>query len=92
MTQRSVVWKIELEPGLNPYDIQKGAIPLSVGWQHSSLQLWFLCDPDETEKETRWFLFEGTGFPFKVDGLKFIGTALTESGTYVWHVFEKVGL
>jgi hypothetical protein len=81
---------MELEAGMHTYAMPKGAKVLSVGLQRDRAQMWFLCDPEATEKTDRQFLFTGTGHPFDGDSLKFIGTMMNEGQTYIFHVFEKL--
>lgn len=89
MTQLAV-WKMQLEPGLNGYDMPKGAKVLSVGLQRGFVQMWFLCDPACDAKERREFLFTGTGHPFEAGPYRFVGTTMTPDAAFVFHVFEKI--
>lgn len=61
------------------------AKPLHVGGQHGELMLWVLVPPGDPVKRT--FTVYGTGHE-GVTG-NYIGTAVTEHGTFVWHVFEQ---
>lgn len=67
----------------------EGAELLSVHEQWGELQLWALLDPTRPS-EIRQFRIFGTGYPIdNVDNLHFVGTALLEQGSLVFHVFEE---
>ena len=54
--------------------------------------MWALVNPDE-QTEERHFEVYGTGHPVYCDmGIerKYIATAQTDVGGYVWHVFERI--
>lgn len=85
-----VIWKAVLAPGLNNYPLPKGAKLLSVAMQRGQPTLWFLCNPRETERETRMLLLTGTGHDFGAMPFHFIGTMLTEDQAFVFHVLEAI--
>lgn len=74
--------------------LPKGAEFLKVEWQHDSIQAWFLVDRDYdiNEREARMFYVFGTGFDIPKFEKKYLGTVLVDSGSLVWHVFEKLGV
>lgn len=76
------VWKFPVEKSI---EVPIGAEILSLQMQDSRPCLWMLCDTD-APKETRFFLFVGTGHSIEFEG-NYIGTLQT-SGGLVWHLFE----
>ena len=67
----------------------KGAEIVSVAFQHGSLCLWAMVQPDEPMEDREIEIF-GTGHPVPVGvgvDRKFIGTVIDNQ--YVWHVFER---
>lgn len=66
-----------------------GAEILSTHGQGGDICIWALVDTDH-KKEDRNFVVIGTGHPIPDLALKFIGTALLQSGLLVFHVFEVI--
>lgn len=85
-----VIWKTTLKFGLVEYNLPKGAKILSAALQGDHIMAWFLCSPEEQEREPRKLLLTGTGHQFDEAAYRFVGTVLTDGGTFVWHVFEVV--
>lgn len=57
--------------------------------QHNKPYIWAIIDP-ERKFETVSFKLFGTGHPVEdTDTLKYIGTAQTEGGMLVWHLFKS---
>ncbi|MGJ8680497.1 DUF7352 domain-containing protein [Paraglaciecola sp.] len=81
-----VIWKYTLTPAIL-IEIPKGAEILSVAEQNNEICLWALVDPN-AELEAREFHVFGTGHNITIKGFDFIGTALLENGSLVFHVFE----
>lgn len=67
-------------------DLPADAKPLHVDGQRGELMLWVLMG--DGPPVPRKFTVYGTG----QEGITgaYIGTAVTEHGTFVWHVFENV--
>jgi hypothetical protein len=82
-----VIWKYELNYGLQEVSVPIGAVVLSVGIQNSEIMTWVLVD-ETAKKESRRFFVTGTGHVWPpMKGLPiFVGTVF--QGSYVWHVFE----
>lgn len=84
------VWKYQW-PGLArdaAFEMPAGAQMLHVDAQSDHITIWARVDPN-APKRTRQFILCGTGHPAPDEmDARHIGTALTENGTYVWHVFE----
>lgn len=73
----------------------RGARIISVGTKTPSagsmLDLWAMCDPEETELESVRIRIVGTGHPIPDwQQLLFIGTVVVYDGVLVWHVFKVV--
>jgi|SRR5688572_7297541 len=84
MTQ---VWKYTL--GTHAVvEMPAGAELLHVAWQHRAIQVWARVEP-EAPKETRQFHVVGTGRDLPEGAGRYVGSAVTETGTYVFHVFEQ---
>ena len=82
-----VIWKFNLDVGVNALMVPKGAVTLSADTQQGKLCVWVLCDP-QAPKVTRAYYAEMTGFEAeRVAGTRFIGTVLLEEGAFVLHVF-----
>lgn len=62
---------------------------LHVATRHElSVELWVLDDPEQP-LTTHSFRVFGTGQPLTDDVSQHIGTAITPSGRFVWHLFER---
>ena len=74
-----------MTPGTTTLYLSADAKPLHVGGQHGELMMWVLVPEGPSVK--RSFTVYATG----QEGAKgiYIGTAVTEHGTFVWHVFEQ---
>lgn len=64
----------------------RGTQLLSVQMQRGVLTLWGLVDPIQP-KELRAVYIVGTGHTFDANGKTYLGMVLTDSDTFVWHVF-----
>lgn len=83
------VWKYRITPEDNQsIHLPVGAEVLSVQTQNGSPELWCLCNPKETNYETRHFRLAGTGHPIEEANLVFIGTFQLDEGSLVFHLFE----
>ena len=83
------IWKFELP--LEDYVellLPKGSISLSAQVQDSNLQLWCLCNSEESLRERRVFRIIGTGHFIEEENIKFIDTFQIMNGDLVFHVFE----
>jgi hypothetical protein len=89
MNSITEIWKYKLSQ--NPaIDMPKGAKVLSVKSQYNQLCIWALVDPVAV-KETRFFEVHGTGYRINSSpNLKYVGTALIENDSLVFHVFERI--
>ena len=78
------------------FDIEMpvGAEVLDAGIQvdaagNKTFCLWALIDPDEAQKESRYFILEGTGHRVSTDMKKENHIAsIQDDGGYVWHIFQ----
>lgn len=52
------------------------------------VEAWFIHDPD-AEAEPRTLRVYGTGFAIDEPGAIHVGTAITPSGRFVWHLMER---
>lgn len=83
----SVVWKYELQPGVNTLSLPRGAQLLHIGVQPPErVMLWVRVDALATQHETRWVTAVATGDPFDDPAPLFVGTA--HIGPLVFHIFE----
>ena len=75
------------------FDLPKEAKILSVAFQRSRLVFWADFDAScKNELESRLLYIVGTGVPYEKGAGRLIpiGTAVTESGDFVFHLFERV--
>ena len=89
MSKRIVKYPLE-ESYVNAVRMPKGAVILCIKTQYEKPTLWALVNPD-SQKETRAFVLKETGAYLRHDNYKYIGTLLSEDGTYVNHCFEDLG-
>lgn len=89
----SVIWKHDLGDSIvTTIALPAGAEVLHVAVQDESIRLWERHPSIVTTTERRTFRIAGTGHPFPANaGQRHIGTVLSPSGTFVWHVFEETG-
>lgn len=80
------IYKQALYAPKNIIDMPAGSGVLHVHEQHDEVMLWYECDPDKDQTETRTFILVGTGNPFENEGLTYVGTAHVHP--FVWHVYE----
>lgn len=84
----TTIWKFPLSDETTALEMPAGASILRVDVQDGSVFLWAMVDTD-APKETRFFLFYGTGYEIKdADRLKFLNTFFVKGGVYVFHAFE----
>lgn len=87
------IWKYELEitADMQVIEMPMCSTILSVANQDGKLCLWAMGDTARAKEERRIEII-GTGNPInhRLIERKFIGTVLV--GTFVWHVFECVGI
>lgn len=83
------VWKYTLRDQDTTIEMPIGATILHVREQHGCICMWALVD-STAEKERRSFLVTGTGHEIKstYTDLEYVGSALVDYGTFVFHVFE----
>jgi hypothetical protein len=85
-----------------PRSILRCSIPIDDQWHTLTLtglivhvatrgedyvEIWFIEDPDGTP-EVRAFRVVGTGHPLEPALTRHVGTAITPSGRFVWHLME----
>ena len=80
------VYKYPLAFGLTRLVVPVQSEIRHVAMQGESVCLWMEVDP-QTWSEKRRFAVIGTGWPVPSDG-RYVGTAMTPDGAYVWHVYE----
>lgn len=62
---------------------------LKVGFQNSTICMWFLVDPIAKHEDRKFHIF-GTGFNIRnVEKLTYIDSVITDNGEFVWHIFEE---
>ena len=81
------VWKFALDGVDTTLTMPEGATLLSIAQQHRQIVLWARVNPDAPE-ETRRIHLVGTGTEVPADAGEFIGTAVCDGGTWVFHAFE----
>lgn len=83
------IWKFPIHAyRTDPIALPAGAQILHVDRQNGDIYLWALVDPSQPD-EKRTFEIFGTGHRIDDSPRTHIGTVLI--GTFVWHVFERVG-
>lgn len=80
------IYKFRLRSDLNNISMPMGAEILHVAVQHETICLWARVDMN-AKPEIRTFSIIGTGHPCPPD--KYIGTVLSPSQEFVWHILEK---
>lgn len=90
-TTRTEVWKFKLEVNeFTQIDMPKGDV-LSAHIQRDGVYIWSLVYPDvEYTRKCFFVALTGQELPQGNGELKFIDTVITDSGDYVFHVFEIV--
>lgn len=87
------IWKFPIViTDLQTVPLPDGAKVLTVAEQRGDLCLWAEVNPD-APKVKRTFEVFGTGHPMHTDmGVErgYVGTAQTEGGSFVWHVYERL--
>jgi len=85
---------LDLDPP-NIIDLPMAARPIAVGIQGETMMLWVEVDEgtEETTTERRFWVI-GTGWPIELTGrkMKHIGTVLELESSFVWHVYEELGI
>lgn len=81
------VWKYILKPAIS-IEMLIASQLLSVNEQDGKICLWVLVDPEDMRMEVRHFRVFGTGHNIP-DKQLFVGSALLEGGSLVFHVFES---
>lgn len=84
----SRVLKWELEMTDAPQEIGGGKVVLVASQNGLNLVIWTL-EPDDDGIPKRFVVIRGTGHEV-VPNLVHIGSAITQAGMFVWHVFEEV--
>lgn len=70
--------------------LPKGAKILTFQTQHNKPHIWAVIDTEEGLEPVEFRLF-GTGHSMEdADALEYIGTAQTEGGLLIWHLFSKL--
>ncbi len=87
----TVVWKHDLPAVVNKVDLTVGAKVLHFGEQFGGLHLWEAHDSAERTTEARTFEVVGTGNRHVVDPARYVGTAMVQGGSDVFHLFETTG-
>lgn len=83
----SAIWKYRLPlHEETTIGMPSGSEFLSVAEQDGEITMWFMVPVEGLGNDERKFVVVGTGHPFSMQGLKFLGTVIL--GSYVWHVFE----
>lgn len=85
----NVVWKFPMEfhPGVQQHSMPVGAKILHVEEQAGRPVMWAQVNPI-ADTEVRSFKLVGTGHADIYSNDGYVGTALTASGAFVWHVYE----
>ncbi len=82
------VWKLELNPNITEYKFPKNSQILYAREQRASICVWFLCNPNKVEIETRYILIFGTGHSGIREDLNYIGSGHLNNGALIYHIFD----
>ena len=88
------VWKISIavDDKEHAFELPSMARVVHVACQDQKIrarvEAWLLVEPSYPN-ETRKFRAYGTGQPI-AEPSKYLGTALTDKGEFVWHLFESI--
>jgi len=84
-----VIYKYPLTPGDNMVKLPKtGAKILHVDNQHNTITMWIELDNTKPTYE-RTFTVIPTGVAMVPDSMRYLGTAILDSGYKVWHVYGQ---
>lgn len=81
------IWKYSLDGIVSEIEMPMEAKVLTVQLQNGKPHIWTLVN-SENDMEIRKFTIVGTGNPFDVSNMKYIGTF--QDTPFVWHLFENV--
>lgn len=90
----TTIWRFELPVTDRPViDMPQGARVLGAPPSERSsrrdcIEIWAEVDDPDAPLEYREFRIVGTGNGMPDDCGRFVGTVLTHSGCYVWHLYE----
>ena len=70
---KSTIWKFDVQPGVNEYEIPGDHMPLDVQAQGDAVSLWCLVEPDQPKHKVRFHVYP-TGVEFDSSSLYYIGT------------------
>ena len=81
------IWKFQIGPGEDSFEMPDGAVVIAVQTQRETPCMWAVVDP-AAPKKLRTFRTVGTGHPFDLEGLEYLGTFQLQGGALVFHTFE----
>ena len=82
------IFQYDLLIGENLIQIPSDSNVLEVGERYGGIKIWLIAELD-SPMEQRKFLVLETGESFNDCSLDYIGTVITASGAYVYHIFEE---
>lgn len=93
MTGERVVWKYPFQPGEDRLDVDVpvGSRVVLFAFQASGLAVWLEhpVDLEHLPQEERTFLIRGTGQPTPEGPWAHRGSAMTDGGAFVFHLYER---
>jgi len=85
------VWKYTLDYALSEIGLPSGATVLTVALQRNKICLWARVDPRAEKVTLRTFRVVGTGHEVLTGDETYLGSAHSNDGNFVFHVFELNG-
>lgn len=90
MTKKIFKYPLEIEKE-QTIEIPANARILTVKTQGNQIYLWAMVNPDHIPEKRKIRIY-GTGHPVDIENIIYIGTVMTESENFVWHVFEAISI
>ena len=82
------IWKTPINFDTESIKVPRGAQLLTVKMQKRVPTIWHLSDPNEPCASTVPITIYGTGHDMPDDPGTYLGTFMTDGGSFVWHVFH----
>jgi hypothetical protein len=80
--------KYKLEVGANRVSMPQDSRILTAAIQNGVIVLWALVVSPQDSCQDRLIMVYGTGWPIECWPGRYIATAISDTGAFVWHVFE----
>jgi hypothetical protein len=82
------IFKYKLEVGANRVSMPQDSRILTAAIQNGVIMLWALVVSPQDSCQDRLIMVYGTGWPIECWPGRYIATAISDTGAFVWHVFD----